>query len=213
MGQMKSALENIYQAYESTENQVASASVKSDIAGTASATTATASAAATTAAATASGAESQSTSATATDSNSEYAQNVEKLKTDIYPEGTFWGDGQQPNENTYKSCQGCCAFAADFISYVYGKYGNFRSTAINGNSPYTDASQIQAGDVIKLINPEHWLVVLERNGDTLKVAEGNYLNSAGQTIVHYSTGDYKIQDGQLVQRGAARTIEKGFHYI
>jgi hypothetical protein len=222
MGRMKSALENIYQAYENTENQVASASVKSDIASTASATTATTSAAATTAAATASGAGGQSASATATDgtyssiiNNSVYADKVAKFRADErYSEGSSWDGDKPPEENDYKSCQGCCAFAADFIKCVYGKNGNFSS---NATARYTDASQIQAGDVIHITDSQnpyytHWFVVLERNGDTLTVAEGNYLNSDGQTIVHYSEGDYKIQNGQLVERGNTRTIERAFHF-
>jgi hypothetical protein len=208
MGRMKSALENIYQAYENTENQVASASVKSDIASTASATTATTSAAATTAAATASGAGGQSASATATDGtySSIINNKVAKFRADErYSEGSSWDGDKPPEENDYKSCQGCCAFAADFIKCVYGKNGNFSS---NATARYTDASQIQAGDVIHITDSQnpyytHWFVVLERNGDTLTVAEGNYLNSEGE---------YKIQNGQLVERGNTRTIERAFHF-
>jgi hypothetical protein len=213
---MKSALENIYQAYESTENQVASASVKSDIASTASATTATASAAVTTAAATASGAGDQSASVTATDgtyssiiNNSVYAGKVAAFQADKrYSEGSFWDGNQKPKENNYEA-YGCCAFAADFINRVYGKNGNFSS---NATARYTDASQIQAGDVIHITDTQgagytHWFVVLERNGDTLTVAEGN-----NSSKVHYSTGEYTIQNGQLVQGTTVRTIERAFHF-
>lgn len=77
--------------------------------------------------------------------------------------GTSWG-AIAPKLSTWSS-SGCCAYTADFAAYVYDAYNQSSGT------PFYDVSDIQTGDIIH--TGHHWFVVVERDGDTLRTAEGN----------------------------------------
>lgn len=118
--------------------------------------------------------------------------------------GVSWGDGKRPQYNTGYSSQGCCAYAADFVKFMYGQ------TNLNAGSKYTSASNIKAGDVIhlKAISKNgktgwgHWFVVLQRSGNKLVTAEGN---AYGKVLVSYSK--YYIKDGRLCGCGKQTSKE------
>lgn len=96
--------------------------------------------------------------------------------------GTSWGSGQRPKISDYES-YGCFAYGVDFAKYMY----NVRT--YTSGSVYYSASEIRTGDVIRIDwgSSQHTVVVLERNGNTLRTAEGNIngrvrVNDAGYTI-------------------------------
>lgn len=115
--------------------------------------------------------------------------------------GIAWGGGQGPKLSTWSS-SGCCAYAADFVRYVYGS-NTLRGTA------YYNISEVRAGDVIQV--PGHWFVVLGRNGNTLYTAEGNMGGS-----VAVKNGRYTISGNVFSYRSAngpaTYTLTTGFHY-
>ena len=80
---------------------------------------------------------------------------------------------------------GCAAYACDFCKYVYG-YDNYML-----GDWYYDRNAIRTGDILE-VNPDangnatHAVVVLERNGDTLYTAEGNYAWHVRMTTAGYS---------------------------
>ena len=115
--------------------------------------------------------------------------------------GNVWGGGQGPKFSTWQS-SGCCAYAADFVRYVYGS-NTLRGTA------YYNISEVRAGDVIQV--PGHWFVVLGRNGNSLYTAEGNM---DGRVAVRQ--GRYTISNSKFsyyTKNGLATyTLTAGFHY-
>ena len=108
-----------------------------------------------------------------------------------WKDGVSWGASQQPKLSTYSS-SGCCAYAADFAKYVYGK------NSPRGGTKYTSASDIKTGDII-YVTPMHWMCIISRSGNTIKVAEGNYDSKVhiafytlnGNTILRSSGSTYK----------------------
>jgi uncharacterized protein YjdB len=132
-----------------------------------------------------------------------YTQKVNTFINDYYyRNGASWSASKKPMLSNYGS-SGCCAYAADFVKYVFGK-----SSPRSGRAFYS-ASQIKAGDVVRVSNSQHWFVVLERNGNTLKTAEGNW---GGRVVV--SNGTYTIVNGQLYRNGYKfRTFSVGYHYL
>ena len=110
----------------------------------------------------------------------------------------------------------CAAYANEFTNFVFGK-------SRTSGSYFNDINKIKAGDVIYLTgSPNHYVVVLYRNGEQLTTIEGNYSKTKdrtnpkngkkyGQTI--YSSTAYKIQNGQLLRNGwESKTFNSGYHF-
>lgn len=124
--------------------------------------------------------------------------------------GTEWGDEQKPKLNTGYSSKGCCAYCADFVKYVFGK------TDIRSGKKYTSTGNIKANDVLHVGGGDgHWLVVLSKNGNSLKVAEGNVSGiKAGKNCVHVSDGKWTVTGNSLKNRYESfkRPLLEGYHY-
>ena len=97
---------------------------------------------------------------------------------------------------------GCAAYCTDFIKYCYDQ------TNLIGRE-YTDINEIRAGDVVSLGNPSdgtgHWFVVLNRDGNKLLVAEGNYDHSVRIGWNYTISGDRMAEDN--------RFFRAGYHYV
>ena len=107
-----------------------------------------------------------------------------------------------PKLSSY-SCVGCCAYAADFVKYVFGASGP------RAGSSFSSVSSIQDGDVLRFVNGQHWVVVLYRDGNQLTTAEGNW---AGKVVV--SDSAYSIKNGTVYRSGSKfRTFDIGYHYL
>lgn len=113
--------------------------------------------------------------------------------------GISWGASQTPKLSSHQSW-GCCAYAADFAKYVYGKASQSSGTK------YTAASAIKTGDII-YVTPQHWIVIVNRSGSTLKVAEGNCSSKVRIT-------SYKLSGSKLLKSDGTtyKTFSYGFHF-
>lgn len=88
-----------------------------------------------------------------------------------YPEGTPWTNSNKytwnnimPNSSIYNGF-GCMGFAM------------LASDAAFGNAPaykYYDTNKIKIGDILRINNDAHSVIVLSKNGNKLTIAEGNY---------------------------------------
>lgn len=94
-----------------------------------------------------------------------YKTIIEKKKT--YPEGMQW-----TNDNyyawkggIYSAGYGCAAFAFMLSDIAFG------TLPARTHENYDD---IRAGDILRLYNDSHSVIVLEVSGDTVTLAEGNY---------------------------------------
>jgi len=124
------------------------------------------------------------------------------ISQSAYRNGASWSASKKPKLSSYGS-SGCAAYAADFVKYVFGK------ASPRGGSAFYSASGIKAGDVIIVSGSTHWFVVLERNGNRLKTAEGNW---SGKVVV--SDGTYTVVNGQLCRNGKKfRTFSVGYHFM
>ena len=121
-----------------------------------------------------------------------------------YKHGLTWADGKTPNISGWKSW-GCCAYCADFVAYVYGSKKSAWTT--KDFYKYTDINDIKKGDVVHITG--HWLVVLDRNGNSLKTAEGNFDDK-----VRVTSNGWSIKDGKLYNIAAKKkcNFEYGYHY-
>ena len=126
-------------------------------------------------------------------------------KDSRFKNGVSWGSSKRTQYNTSYSAQGCCAYAADFLKFMYGQ------TNLNtAGRKYTSASNIKAGDIIHLrAIPKsgktgwgHWFVVLQRNGNKLVTAEGN---ASGRVLV--SSTKYYVKNGTLCGCGKQTSKE------
>lgn len=126
------------------------------------------------------------------------------LKDSKWKNGAGWGNEQKPKISSYKS-KGCCAYCADYAKYVYGK------DSPTQGSKYTSASSIKANDVIHVNG--HWMVILARNGNSLKVAEGNCVVN-GKAIVRVSSDTWTISGNAVKNKweSSARGFIAGYHY-
>jgi len=116
--------------------------------------------------------------------------------------GTAWGYYQKPKLSTWGSI-GCCAYGADFCTYVFGK-----TSYNNCVSSFTSVSGIRAGDVLHINNStwgQHWIVVLTRSGNTLYTAEGNY---SGKVRIG---NNYTISGTTLKTGSLTYTLTRGYH--
>lgn len=123
--------------------------------------------------------------------------------------GIAWGNNQRPKLSTYSSI-GCCAYAADFVRYVYNN-NNARS-----GTRFTNVGGIKAGDVLHINNSkwgQHWICVLSRNGNSLQVAEGNVLKN-GAHVTMVSNGTWVISGNNIYSNYAkvTYTLTDGYHH-
>ena len=119
--------------------------------------------------------------------------------------GAAWeSDRQQALATTWPG-YGCFAYASDFVKYMYDE--TLMGTGTKGR--FTDPSEIRTGDVINTgEGGQHWMVVLERNGNELYTAEGNYLET-----VKISYNRYRMIDGELYNLDSrCPMFLYGFHY-
>ena len=119
--------------------------------------------------------------------------------------GSTWDINQTPKLSKYSS-SGCCAYAADFVAYVYG------STKLAWDcsdfTRYTNLNDIRAGDVIHISG--HWFVVLQRTGNNFYTAEGSF-----ESKVRICEDGWGIKDGKIYNlkaKDGARTFVEGYHY-
>ena len=136
--------------------------------------------------------------------NANFVQKGNKFLSDIrWRPGTVYGSKQRPKLSKY-GCQGCCAYAADFVKYVFGK-----------DSPrdgvlYKNINQIRKGDIVVVTGPSHWIIVVGRNGNSLSTVEGNWMGGK----VDRSNGAYTIVNGKLYRNGKPfRTFAYGYHFM
>lgn len=98
-----------------------------------------------------------------------------------YPEGMRW-----TNANSYY-----CA-ALNTMGYGCAAFAFRCSDAVFGNLPVTgrhsDFSRVRVGDILRVNNDSHSVVVLEVKGDSVVVTEGNYNSSVhwGRTLTRQS---------------------------
>ena len=126
---------------------------------------------------------------------SEYESKVNSFINDPqWRHGTAWGDGTEPYLAP-KGSLGCCAYINDFARYIYGT--NYQ----NEREKYYDVTSIKTGDVLYIYNSEwgnHWIAILERNGNKLYTAEGNsWVKASGRSEVVVSDSRYSISNGKL----------------
>jgi len=88
---------------------------------------------------------------------------IMNMKSD-YPHGMPW-----TNDNLYYGNGGCHAFALIVSDTVFGRNAPTRR--------HYDSSDIHVGDIIRMNNNSHSVVVLEIKGDTIVLVEGN-MNSS-----------------------------------
>ena len=141
-----------------------------------------------------------------------YAERVSAFLTDArWQTGTPWGYYQRPKVSSWSSI-GCCAYAADFATYVYGSPSAWNTSDFQ---QFYSAGEIRAGDIIYVQSGknEHWFVVVSRTGNKLYTAEGNC--RVGNTDQVYVTDrKYYIEGGQLKNNfsDAGYTYFLGRHY-
>lgn len=132
-----------------------------------------------------------------------YDQKVnEFINSSKWCNGAYYGSSQTPLLTNVQA-KGCCAYATDFVKYVYGKDG------ISNGIVFYSPNQIKTGDVIKVTNSEHWFVVLYRNGSQLTTAEGNWTN--GKVLI--SNNAYTVQNNKLLRKGKVfGKFSCGYHF-
>ena len=100
-------------------------------------------------------------------------ENVRSIIYDLksqYPEGMHW-----TNDNSYTSN------ALRMVGYGCAGFALICSDAVFGDMPATgkhsNFDQIRVGDMLRVMNDTHSVVVLEKRADSVIVAEGNYNHS------------------------------------
>jgi len=126
------------------------------------------------------------------------------LSDSRWRDGAAWGDSQKPKLSSYSS-KGCCAYCADFAKYVFGK------NSPRDGAAFTSTSEIRANDILEVSG--HWMVVLSRSGNTLKVAEGNVVIS-GARKVQVSSDKWTISGNALKNKyeSSSRKLLTGYHF-
>ena len=138
-------------------------------------------------------------------SNSNAGGKVNQFLSDSrWANGTTWGGDQMGKVSSYQSW-GCCAYCADFAKFVFGK------NSPRDGAAFTSTNDIRANDILQLDG--HWLVVLSRSGNTLKVAEGN-VAMQGRCQVMVSTDVWTISGNSLKSRyeSFSRALITGYHF-
>ena len=104
-----------------------------------------------------------------------------------------------PKINSW-SASGCCAYVADYVRYCYG------ATSPSSGSKFWGAGNIRRGDVL-FFSPDHWVVVVNRSGNDLYTAEGNWNY---QVTVGWN---YQVVGNQVYRNGRYwRAFQYGFHH-
>lgn len=87
-----------------------------------------------------------------------------------YPEGMRWTNDNVYawNGGIYSRGGGCVAFAFTLSDSVFGN--------LNARK-HTDFSQVKVGDIVRLHNDAHSVIVLQKQDEIITVAEGNYNSS------------------------------------
>lgn len=87
-----------------------------------------------------------------------------------FPEGMYWTNDQYYDWNggTYYRGYGCAGFAFILSDAIFGE-----AKAVK----HTDYSNIKVGDILRVNNDKHMVIVLEVHDDYVVVAEGNYNKS------------------------------------
>lgn len=133
-------------------------------------------------------------------SNDSYIYKMDKfINDDRFKNEITWASSRTPKISSYSS-KGCCAYAADFIKSTTGS-NNLRS-----GKKFTSVSSIKDGSVLHL-SPNHWIVVLERTGNSLYTAEGN---ASGKVCI--STSKYSINESKIVTKYSTYTLSEGYNY-
>lgn len=145
------------------------------------------------------GVEVQQTSSNAMTPQEYFARSDAFVADSRWCNATTWG-WQTPKIAEWTSWQ-CFAYACDYAKYMYDidnyEWGTY----------YGSLSQIRTGDVVRAGG--HSFVVLERNGDYLRTAEGNY---GGR--VRVADPGFQITSDGIIQLGGNRYLafEKGYHF-
>lgn len=124
-----------------------------------------------------------------------YASRVNSFIADErWKDGVAWGGSQQPKMPGNNQFWGCAAYACDFTRYVWG------ASSYHDGVQFTSYTEIRDGDVIA--TGGHYYVVLQRTGNTLWTAEGNY-TSNGYAHVYITTSHYNAgsQAGCSISQG------------
>ena len=131
-----------------------------------------------------------------------YTQKVSEFISNAkWKQGASWSAGKTPTISSYGGT-GCCAYAADFVKYVFG------SDKVRDGAAFANPDEIRSGDVLYVSGTSHWIVVLHRNGSKLTTAEGNW---AGKVVI--SDCAYSVVNHTLMRDGKKfRTFETGYHY-
>lgn len=131
-----------------------------------------------------------------------YETRVEAFLSDPrWANGTPWGGShtQTPGISGWPS-SGCCAYCADFAGFVYGSERAWNSSDF---TKFTNPAEIRTGDIVHFRysnskrTSEHWIVVLERRGNTLYTAEGNAYVSGKYSVVCVTDSKWAIVNGTL----------------
>ena len=92
-----------------------------------------------------------------------------------YPEGTPWTNETRRYKSysiypqyTYYEGQGCAAFALELSDAAFGDLPS---------KQHYDVDEIRVGDIIRMNNDMHSVIVLEVNSGGVVIAEGNFNNS------------------------------------
>ena len=94
-----------------------------------------------------------------------------------YPEGTPWTNS---NSYTWGSNVAMGLGYSGFVGSGCQGFAMMASDAAFGDIPvynFTDKESIKVGDIIRINNDTHSVIVLEINGSELTIAEGNFNNS------------------------------------
>ncbi len=117
--------------------------------------------------------------------------------------GVSWTGNQTPKTNPSAQWWGCAAYCYDYVNYCYG-YTNPRA-----GEAFNSVNEIRAGDVITVGNQSdgtgHWMVVVQRSGNSLYVAEGNY---SGTVRIGWN---YTISGSKFAED--SRNFTAGYHFL
>ena len=119
--------------------------------------------------------------------------------------GAPWGN-RGPAESSWSS-SGCCAYVADFTWKVYG------ISCPSAGAAYKVPAEISKGDILHFHNgkSEHWIAVLNRDGNTLYTAEGNVGNKVLVSSSRYFMNNDTLW-GNNEEGSHQCTFWEGYHY-
>ena len=106
-----------------------------------------------------------------------------------YKEGTPWDDGNHSynwkggpvTEQNITGGTGCAAFAFELSDMAFGSLP--ARTLTTGSFQLSD---VRAGDILRVLNNTHSVIVLQANDTGVVVAEGNFHINGGSGMVHWN---------------------------